>query len=86
MKIVIDFIFLSSKITGDGNLSHEILLFLVSKAMTNLDRVFKSRDITLLTKVPIVKVIAFPIVMRGCESFSIKKTECQRIDSFELWC
>ena len=86
MKIVIDFIFLSSKITGDGNLSHEILLFLVSKAMTNLDRVFKSRDITLLTKVPIVKVIAFPIVMRGCASFSIKKTECQRIDSFELWC
>ena len=77
---------MSSKITGDGNLSHEILLFLVSKAMTNLDRVFKSRDITLLTKVPIVKVIAFPIVMRGCASFSIKKTECQRIDSFELWC
>ena len=87
MKIVIDFIFLSSKITADGNLSHEILLFLVSKAMTNLDSVLRSRDIlTLLTKVPIVKVIAFPIVMRGCESFSIKKTECQRIDSFELWC
>ena len=86
MKIVIDFIFLSSKITADGNLSHEIRLFLVSKAMTNLDSVLKSRDITLLTKVPIVKVIAFPIVMRGCESFSIKKTECQRIDSFELWC
>ena len=88
MKIVIDFIFLSSKITVDGDCSHEIkrCLLLRRKAMTNLDSVLKSRDITLLTKVPIVKVIAFPIVMRGCESFSIKKTECQRIDSFELWC
>ena len=86
MKIVIDFIFLSSKITGDGNLSHEILLFLVSKAMTNLDRVFKSRDITLLTKVPIVKGMVFSVVMYGGESWTIKKAECQRMDVFELWC
>ena len=88
METVTDFILGGSKITADGDCSHEMkrCLLLGRKAMTNLDNVFKSRDITLLTKVPIVKDIAFPIVMRGCASFSIKKTECQRIDSFELWC
>ena len=83
-----DFIFLSSKTTADGNCSHEIkrCLLLGRKAMTNLDSALISRDITLLTKVCIVKAMVFPVVMYGCESWTIKKTECQRIDAFELWC
>ena len=83
-----DFIFLGSKITADGDCSHEIKrhLPLGRKAMTNLDRVLKSRDITLPTKVCIVKAMVFPVVMYGCESWTIKKAECQRIDAFELWC
>ena len=88
MEKVADFIFLGSKITADGNCSHKIKrhLLLGRKAMTNLDRVFKSRDITLLTKVHIVRVMVFPVVMYGCESWTVKKAECQRIDAFELWC
>ena len=83
-----DFIFLGSKITADGDCSHEIkrCLLLGRKAMTNLDSILKSRDITLLTKVPLVKAMAFPVVMYGCESCTIKKAECQRIDAFKLWC
>ena len=86
VEIVTDFIFLSSKITEDNNCSHEIkiCLFLGRKAMTNLDSTLKSRDITLLAKVHIVKAMAFPIVMYGCESWAIKKAECQRINAFEL--
>ena len=82
------FIFLGSKITADGDCSHEIkrrLLF-GRKAMTNLDSISKNRDIILPTKVHLVKAMAFPVVMYGCESWSIKKAECQRIDAFELWC
>ena len=81
-------IFLGSKITTDGDCSHEIKrrLPLGRKVMTNLDSVFKSRDITLPTKVHLVKVIVFPVVMCGCESWTIKKAESQRIDAFELWC
>ena len=83
-----DFIFLGSKITVEGDCSHEIRrqLLLGRKAMTNLDGVFKSRDITLPTKVHIVKAIVFLVVLYGCESWTIKKAECQVIDSFELWC
>ena len=88
METVIDFIFLGSKITVDCDCSHEIKrrLLLGRKAMTNLDSLLKSRDITLPTKVHLVKVIVFPVVMYGCESWIIKKTEHQGIDAFELWC
>ena len=88
MKIVTDFIFLGSKITADGDCSHEIkrCLLLGRKAMTNLDSILKSRDISLLTKVHLVKAMVFPVVMYGCESWTIKKAERQRIDAFELWC
>ena len=88
MEIVTDFNFLGSKITADGDCSHEIKrhLLLGRKAMTNLDSVLKTRDITLLTKVHIVKAMGFPVVMYECESWTIKKAECQRIDAFELWC
>ena len=83
-----DFIFLGSKITADGDCSHEIKrrLLLGGKVMTNLDSILKSRDITLPTKVRLVKAMVFPVVMRGCESWTIKKAERQRIDAFELWC
>ena len=83
-----DFIFLGSKITADGDCSHEIkrLLLLGRKAMTNLDSILKSREITLPTEVCLVKAMVFPAVMYGCESWSIMKAECQRIDAFELWC
>ena len=88
VETVSDFIFLGSKITADGDCSHEIkrCLLLERKAMTNLDSVLKSRDITLPTKVHIVKAIVFPVVMYGCESWTIKKAEHRRIDAFELWC
>ena len=88
METVRDFIFLGSKITADGNCSLEIKrsLLLGRKAMTNLDSVLKSRDITLPTKVHLVKAVLSPVVMYGCESWTIKKAECQRIDAFELWC
>ena len=88
METVRNFLFLGSKITADGDCSHDIKrrLHLGRKAMTNLDSIFKSRDITLLTKVHLVKAIVFPIVMYGCESWTIKKAESQRIDAFELWC
>ena len=88
VEIVTDFIFLSSKITADSDCSHEIkrCLLLGRKVMTNLDGILKSRDITLSTKVHLVKAIVFPVVMYGCESWTIKKAECQRIDAFELWC
>ena len=88
VKTVSDFIFGGSKITADGDCSHEIKrhLLLVRKAMTNLDSMFKSTDITLLTKVCLVKAMVFPVVMYGCESWTIKKAECQRIHAFELWC
>ena len=88
METVTDFIFLCSKITADGDYNHEIKrhLLLERKVMTNLDSILKSRDITLLTKVPLVKALVFPVVMYGCESWTIKKTEHQRIDAFELWC
>ena len=87
MKTVTDFIFLGSKITADGDCSHEIkrCLLLGRKAMTNLDSILKSRDITLPTKVHLVKAMVFPVVVYGCESWIIKKAECQRIDAFELW-
>ena len=88
MKTVTDFIFLGSKITADGNCSHEIKrrLLLGRKAMTNLDSVLKSIDVTLPTKVCIVKAMAFPVVMYGCKSWAIKKAESQIIDGFELRC
>ena len=88
METVTDFLFLGSKITADGDCSHEIKrwLFLGRKAMTNLDSILKSRDITLPTKVCLVKAIVFPIVMYGCESWTVKEAEHQRIDAFELWC
>ena len=81
-----DFIFLSSTITADGDCSHEIkrCLLLGRKVMTNLESIFKSRDITLPTKVHLVKAMVFPVVMYGCESWTVKKAECQRIDAFEL--
>ena len=83
-----DFIFLGFKITVDGDCSHEIKrrLLLGRKAMTNLDSILKSRDITLSTKVCLVKAMVFPVVMYGCESWTIKKAECRRIDALELWC
>ena len=88
VETVADFIFLGSKITADGDCSHEIKrrLLLGRKAMTNLDSIFKSRDITSPTKVHLVKAMVFPVVMYGCESWTIKKAECRRIDAFELWC
>ena len=87
IETVTDFIFLGSRITADGDCSHEIKRFLLlgSKAMTNLDRILKSRDITFLTKAHLVNVVVFPVVMYGCESWPIKKAECQRIDAFEMW-
>ena len=83
-----DFIFWGSKITVDGDCSHEIkrCLPLGGKIMTNPDCILKSRDITLLTKVRLVKAMVFPVVMYGCESWTVKKAECRRIDAFELWC
>ena len=88
METVRDFIFLDSKITADGDCSHEIKRCLLPgrKAMTNLDSILKSRDITWPTKVRLVKAMVFPVVMYGCESWIIKKAECQKIDTFELWC
>ena len=86
METVEDFIFLGSKITADGDCSHEIkrCLLLGRRAMTNLDSILKSRDITLLTKVHLIKAMVFPVVMYGCESWTVKKAECRRIDAFEL--
>ena len=88
VETVADFIFLGSKITADGDCSHEIKrrFLLGRKVMTNLDSILKSRDISLSTKVHLVKAIVFPVVMYGCESWAIKKAECQRIDAFEVWC
>ena len=88
VKTVADFIFLVSKITADRDCSHEIkrCLLLGRKVMTNLDSILKSRDMTLPTKVRLVKVMVFPVVMYGCERWTIKKAERQRIDAFELWC
>ena len=88
VETVADFIFLGSKITADGDCSHEIKrrLLLGRKVLTNLDSTLKSRDITLPTKVHLVKAMVFPVVMYGCESWTTKKAECQRIDVFELWC
>ena len=88
METVADFIFGGSKITADGDFSHEIkkCLFLGGKVMTNLDSILKSRDITLHTKVCLVKAMVFPVVMYRCESWTVKKVERQRIDAFELWC
>ena len=86
-ETVSDFIFLGSRITADGDCSHEIKrrLLLGKKIMTNLDSILKSRDITLPTKVHLVKAMVFPVVMHGCESWTVKKAECQRTDAFELW-
>ena len=88
VETVSDFIFLGSKITADGDCSHEIKrsLLLGRKVMTILDSIFKSRDITLPTKVHLVKAMVFPVVMYGCETWTVKKAECRRIDAFELWC
>ena len=88
VETVADFIFWGSKITADGDCSHEIKrrLLLGRKVMTNLDSILKSRDITLPAKIHLVKAMVFPVVMYGCESWTIKKAECQRIDVFELWC
>ena len=88
VKTVSDFILGGSKITADGDCSHEIKrrLLLGRKVMTNLDSIWKRRDITLPTKVRLVKAMVFPVVMYGCESWTVKKTECRRIDAFELWC
>ena len=88
MEAVTDFVFLGSKITADGDCSHEIKrhLLLGRKVTTNLDSILKSRNITLPTKVHLVKAMVFPVVMYGYESWTIKKAECQRIDAFELWC
>ena len=87
-EIVADFIFGGSKITADGDCSHEIKrhLLLGRKVMTNLDSILKSRDITMSTKVHLVKAMVFPVVIYGCESWTIKNAECRRIDTFELWC
>ena len=87
-ETVSDFILGGSKITADGDCSHEIKrsLLLERKVMTNLDSIFKSRDITLPTKVHLVKAMVFPVVMYGCESWTVKRAECRRIDAFELWC
>uniref|UniRef100_A0AC11DGS0 Uncharacterized protein n=7 Tax=Ovis aries TaxID=9940 RepID=A0AC11DGS0_SHEEP len=88
METVTDFILGGSKITADGDCSHEIKrhLFLGRKTMTNLDRIFKSKDFTLATKVHLVRALVFPVVMYGCESWTVTKAECQIIDAFELWC
>ena len=88
MKTVTDFIFLGSEITADGDYSHEIkrCLLLGRKAMTNLDSILKSRDITLSTKVHLVKAMVFPVVLYGYKSWTLKRAECQRIDAFEQWC
>ena len=88
VETVTDFIFLGSKISADGDCSHEIKrrMLLGRKAMANLDSILKSRDITLLTKVHLVKAMLFPVVMYGCESWTIKTAEHQRTDAFELWC
>ena len=88
METMTDFIFLGSKITADGDCSHEIKrrLLLGRKVMTNLGSILKSRDITVLIKVHLIKAMVFPVVTFGCESWTIKKTEYQRIDAFELWC
>ena len=88
VETVIEFVFLGSKIAADGDCSHEMKrrMLLGRKAMTNLDSMLKSRDITLLTTVHLIKVIVLPVVMYGCESWTIKKAECQRIDAFEQWC
>ena len=88
METVTDFIFLGSKITADGDYSHEIKrhLLLGRKAMTNIDSLLETRAITLPTKIHLVKAMVFPVVMYGCESWTLKKAECQRIDAFELWC
>ena len=87
-ETVSDFIFWGSQITADGDCSHEIkrCLLLGRKVTTNLDSIFESRDITLLTKVHLVKAMVFPLVMYGCDSWTVKKAECRRIDAFELWC
>ena len=88
METVAEFIFLGSKITADGDRSNEIKrrLLLGRKVMTNLDSIFKSRDITLPTMVHLVKAMVFPVVMYGCESWTLKKAECRRNDAFDLWC
>ena len=88
VETVSDFIYLGSKITADGDCSHEIKrsILLGRKVMTNLDSIFKSRDITLPTKVRLVKAMVFPVIMYGCEIWTVKKAECRRIDAFELWC
>ena len=88
IETVADFIFLGSKMTADGDCSHEIKrhLLLGRKVMTNLDGILKSRDITLPTKVNLVKAMVFLVVMYGCKSWTIKKSECQKINAFELWC
>ena len=88
VETVLDFILLGSKITADGDCSHEVerCLLLGRKVMTNLDSILKSRDITLPTKVRLVKAMVFPVVIYGCESWTVKKAECRRIDAFELWC
>ena len=86
VEAMTDFLFLGSKITVDGDCSHEIRLLIGRKVMTNLDSVLKSRDITLQTQVCIVKAMVFLVVMYGCESWTVKKAECQRIDAFKLWC
>ena len=88
METVIDCIFLGSKITADGDCRHEIKRYLLlgRKVMTNLDSIVKSRDVTLLTKLYLVKAMVFPVVTCRCESWTIKKAECRRIDAFELWC
>ena len=88
MERMTDFIFLGSRITADGDCSHEFKrrLLLGQKAVTNLDSILKSRDVTLSTKVRLVKTMVFPVVMYGCESWTVKKAECRRIDGFELWC
>ena len=87
VETVTDFIFRGSKITADGDCSHEIKKhLLLGRVMTNLDSILKSRDITLPTKVRLVKAMVFPVVMYGCESWTVKKAERRRIDAFELWC
>ena len=88
METVTDFIFWGSKITADGDYSHKIerCLLLGRKAMTNLDSILKSRDITLPTKVHLVKTMVFPVIMYACDSWTVKKAECRRIDAFEMWC
>ena len=87
-SLLADFIFWSSKITADGDCNHEIkrCFLLGRKAMTNLNSILKNRDITLLTKVRLVKAMVFPVIIYGCESWTIKKAECRKIDAFELWC